>query len=167
MLDLADSCIYNHGMPKTSQHPDAVCACIASECLAMRVRLLNRLVTGIYDTALRRHGLRAAQLGILVAINQVRTARSNDLERILCLEKSTVSRNLSRMQQRGWIRVEPGDDARSRHVALTPEGKALLGAVKPAWEDAQRETARLLGRDGAGAVAKVVETARTKRAASR
>ena len=154
-------------MAAKSNHPDSICACIANECLAMRVRLLNRLVTGIYDTALRRHGLRAAQLGILVAINQLGTARSNDLERILCLEKSTVSRNLDRMRRRGWIQVEAGEDARARHVTLTPKGRTLLGAVKSAWDDAQRETAKLLGREGADILAKIADTARSKTSLSR
>ena len=41
---------------------------IAHECLASRIRLLNRLVTAAYDTALRPHGLRIGQLNLLVSI---------------------------------------------------------------------------------------------------
>ena len=41
---------------------------IAVDCLAVRVRLLNRTITSIYDDALRPLGLTAGQLNVLVVI---------------------------------------------------------------------------------------------------
>ena len=42
---------------------------MAKECIATRVRLLNRVVTKAYDDCLRPLGLRTAQQTILVAIS--------------------------------------------------------------------------------------------------
>ena len=41
---------------------------MAGECLAVRVRTLNRAVTALYDESLRPHGLRVGQLNLLVAV---------------------------------------------------------------------------------------------------
>ena len=47
---------------------------IAGECLAVRVRALNRAVTALYDEALRPLGLRVGQLNLLVAVARIGTA---------------------------------------------------------------------------------------------
>ena len=39
---------------------------IAGECVAVRVRMVNRAITNIYDDALRPLGLKASQLNILI-----------------------------------------------------------------------------------------------------
>jgi len=49
--------------PKSSPAIDA----IARTCIAVRLRLLNRVVTNLYDDALRPLGLKVSQLNILVA----------------------------------------------------------------------------------------------------
>ena len=41
---------------------------VARECIAVRVRLINRVITALYDEALRPHGLRVSQANILVAV---------------------------------------------------------------------------------------------------
>ena len=46
---------------------------IAGQCLAVRVRLLNRTITAIYDDALRPLGLTVGQLNILVVVRRAAT----------------------------------------------------------------------------------------------
>ena len=41
---------------------------VAGECIAVRVRLINRVITALYDAALRPHGVRVSQGNILVAV---------------------------------------------------------------------------------------------------
>ena len=41
------------------------------------------------------------------------------LAEYLHIEKSTLSRNLSLMKKRGWVRVLAGEDERSHTVAIT------------------------------------------------
>ena len=53
-------------LPTRNQTESNVANVIASECLAVRVRLLNRAVTGIYDDALRPLGMTVSQLNVLV-----------------------------------------------------------------------------------------------------
>src|SRR5689334_2905967 len=118
---------------------------IARECIAMRVRRLNRVVTKIYDDSLRSLGLRTAQQTILVAISLMNTPTPTDLERRLSLEKSTVSRNVERLQRRGWVEFVPSDDGRSHYLKLTAKGAKLLHESTALWQLAQKRVASLLG----------------------
>jgi len=119
---------------------------IATECLAVRVRRLGRVITRIYDAALAPHGINIAQLNLLAAIAVAKRPRPTDLTRLLDVEKSTLSRDLTRMQQRGWVRSDPVPARRGRSLALTPAGSRVLIQARPAWEKAQAAARAELGR---------------------
>jgi hypothetical protein len=70
---------------------------IARDCMASRVRRLERLLTRIYDDAIRPHGLTGSQLELLVALQLIGKTTAAAVGRRLELEKSTVSRNLARL----------------------------------------------------------------------
>jgi DNA-binding MarR family transcriptional regulator len=118
---------------------------IAGECIAVRVRLLNRALTRMYDAALRPLGLRVSQMSVLVAVARHGRARPGDVCRALSMDKSTLSRDVERLKARGWLETAAGDDARSHTLSVTPAGLDLLQRVVPAWQQAQRRAADLLG----------------------
>jgi DNA-binding MarR family transcriptional regulator len=121
---------------------------IARNCIAVRLRLLNRVVTKVYDDALRPLGLKASQLNILIVTAKLGLARSAQVCEILQLDTSTLSRNVERMRARGWLEVVPEADARAQPFCLTPQGKHLIEQVIPAWEEAQRQAIELLAEEG-------------------
>src|SRR3954452_1523810 len=145
-------------MPRTSQDRP-VDEVFAAECLAVRVRALNRAVTALYDDALRPHGLRVGQLNLLVAVARMGTARPGDLCRALCMDKSTLSRDVEVLRRNGWLEVEDAG-GRSRPLRLSPEGQALLERVAPAWRQAQEQARTLIGDDGAGALLQIARRLR-------
>ena len=119
---------------------------IASECLSVRIRRLGRVITRIYDNALAPHGVRIAQLNLLAALAASGGMRAVDLARLLELEKSTLSRDLKRMENLGWVRsARPSMDG-GRLVTLTPAGSRLLLEVREAWEQAQAAAQEEVGR---------------------
>jgi DNA-binding MarR family transcriptional regulator len=118
---------------------------IASECLSVRVRRLGRVITRIYDAALAPHGISAAQLNLLSAIAASGGARAVDLARVLEAEKSTLSRDLKRMEQIGWVRARRAAGDAGRLVTLTPAGSRLLLEVREVWEKAQAAAEEELG----------------------
>src|SRR5881227_1931865 len=118
---------------------------VASECVAVRLRMLNRVVTNIYDDALRSLDLKVSQMNILVAAAKMGTARPVEVCEYLHLDVSTLSRNVERMKARGWLEVVPDDDGRSQPFQLTPQGKKLLEKAVPAWSEAQRQVTAVLG----------------------
>ena len=129
---------------KTSPAVDA----IARNCIAVRLRLLNRVVTNLYDDALRPLGLKVSQLNILVLTAKLGLAQPAQVCDILHLDTSTLSRNVERMRAKGWLEIVPGEDARTQPFRLTAQGKRLLERAVPAWEQAQHQAEELLGDDG-------------------
>jgi DNA-binding MarR family transcriptional regulator len=121
---------------------------ITKTCIAVRLRLLNRVVTNLYDDALRPLGLKVSQLNILVVTAHLGLARPAQVCKILQLDVSTLSRNVKPLQAHGWLEVVPEDDARSQPFRLTPQGKRLIEKAIPAWEEAQRQASELLGGEG-------------------
>jgi DNA-binding MarR family transcriptional regulator len=121
---------------------------IARTCIAVRLRLLNRVVTNLYDDALRRLGLKVSQLNILVVTAKLGLAQPGKVCDLLQLDPSTLSRNVERMRAHGWLEVVPGEDARTQPFRLTAQGKRLLERAVPAWEQAQRQAEELLGDEG-------------------
>lgn len=121
---------------------------IAGECLAVRLRRANRMVTRLYDEALRPHGIKVSQMNILVVVARLGIARAAEVGNLLELEISTLSRNLERMRAKGWIEEVVGEDARVRPFRLSAKGKRLLDRIMPAWEAAQHQAEAMLGRDG-------------------
>jgi DNA-binding MarR family transcriptional regulator len=137
-------------MPKTAKDAEPAEA-IAAECIAVRLRALNRAVTSLYDEALRPHGLRVSQLNLLVAVTRMGTARPGDLCRLLRMDKSTLSRDAELLRHHGWLDVDEGR-GRARPLRITSAGQELIKTVVPAWRQAQRKARKLLGDDGANAV---------------
>ena len=121
---------------------------ISRTCIAVRLRLLNRVVTNLYDDALRPLGLKASQLNILVLTAKLGLARPGQVCEILQLDASTLSRNVKPLQSHGWLEVVPEEDARAQPFRLTPQGKRLIEKAVPAWEEAQRRASELLGNEG-------------------
>ncbi len=118
---------------------------VAAECIAVRLRMLNRVVTNIYDEALRPLGVKVSQMNILVATAKLGPVRPAEMCEQLHLDVSTLSRNVERMKARGWIEIVPDEDGRAQPFQLTPEGKSLLQKALPAWTQAQEKAKTLLG----------------------
>jgi DNA-binding MarR family transcriptional regulator len=128
----------------TSSSVDA----IARHCIAVRLRLLNRVVTNLYDDALRPLGLKVSQLNVLVVTAKLGLARPAQVCEVLQLDASTLSRNVKPLQAHGWLEVVPDEDARAQPFRLTPQGRRLIEKAVPAWEEAQRRATELLGAEG-------------------
>jgi len=133
---------------------------IANTCVAVRVRLLNRVITKLYDDALRPMGLKASQLNILVVTAKLGLARPAKVCQILQLDASTLSRNVDRMRAHGWLEIVPEQDARAQPFRLRPPGQRLIEKAFPAWEAAQRKAERLLGKEGIALLDAVTLTVR-------
>jgi DNA-binding MarR family transcriptional regulator len=118
---------------------------VTSECVAVRVRMLNRVITNVYDDALRSLDLKVSQMNILVAAAKMGTARPIEVCEHLHLDTSTLSRNVERMKARGWLEVVHDEDGRSQPFRLTPQGRKLLKKAVPAWSEAQQQVKKVLG----------------------
>ena len=147
-------------MPETSLKQELSIDTIARECIGMRLRLVNRVVTRIYDAALRRHGLKTSQVNIMVAAWKLGVANPLRVCEVLDLDPSTLSRNVERMRTKGWLEVVTANDAREQPFRLTTRGRRLLEQAIPAWSAAQEEVKRLLGEQGVELLTRTVKRVR-------
>ncbi len=140
---------------KKNQSVQPIADLIASECLAVRVRLLNRTVTGIYDDALRPLGITTGQMNIIIVVAKRGPLSPGEVARRLNMEKSTVSRNIDRMVKHGWVTVSQSESGRKQMLALSRKGSKLLEKSLPLWKEAQRHATAILGQQGAQSIHRV------------
>ena len=125
---------------------------VLRDCVATRLRMANRVVTKVYDDALRPLGITVTQMSMLVVAEDRGIIRQSEVGAELRLDDSTLSRNLERMRDNGWLEEVAEDDARVHSYRLTEAGRALLEKAIPAWRSAQGEAQRLLGDAGVRAL---------------
>jgi DNA-binding MarR family transcriptional regulator len=120
---------------------------VGSACLGMRVARLHRVISRLYEQALQTAGLTQPQMEILtVLISAGGPVRPSDLGARLMLERSTVSRNLALMQNRGWVTVaETSPTGRAMSVTVADAGVAAFTSASTTWRSAQASAERMLG----------------------
>jgi DNA-binding MarR family transcriptional regulator len=139
--------MYNESMK--AKYPDSeLVDRMACECIAVRVRLINRVISALYDEALRPLGLRVSQGNILVAVARKGDAKPAEICRILRIDKSTLSRDVELMKSEGWLESEPAQGGRNQTLRITSKGLDLVRAARPAWDKAQARAAELIGEGG-------------------
>lgn len=125
---------------------------IIADCLAVRVRIVARTVSAIYDHAMARHDVTIAQVNLLAALDGLSPCPPGRLGEALQLERSTISRNLDLLIQKGFVAAVSSDAKGIREVTLTDAGKRKIQAVLPDWRAAQQRAGELLGKEGIEAV---------------
>jgi DNA-binding MarR family transcriptional regulator len=122
---------------------------VIGTCLGMRVARLHRVVARLYEHALQEAGLTQPQLEVLAAlISAAGPVRPTALATSLMLERSTISRNLALMQDKGWVATaETSATGRAMSVTVTDAGLAALVGASTAWRSAQADAVRMLGAD--------------------
>ncbi|MEL6246402.1 MAG: MarR family winged helix-turn-helix transcriptional regulator [Cyanobacteria bacterium J06648_16] len=137
-----DSTLNIYGTPKDIAQE------MVQDCIARRLRQVNRMVTRLYDDALRNLGLTVNQLNILATVVSQGQMQPGHLGIVLGMEKSTVSRTIDRMAKRGWLEVGPGKDGRSQLLKATQQGRQLLVKAAPVWDELQSGVLDAVGTGG-------------------
>ena len=117
----------------------------SAACISTRVRQLSRIITRVYDDALRPLGITASQFTLLTQLAQQDGITAVEIGHALDIEKSTLSRNLKRLLALGHITMDPPAGRRGRGLHLTPKGESVIQRGFPVWKDAQTKTVRVMG----------------------
>jgi DNA-binding MarR family transcriptional regulator len=117
----------------------------SSACLATRVRQLSRIITRVYDDAMRPLGITASQYTLLAQLAARDAITAVEIGHELDIEKSTLSRTLKRLLALGHINMDPPAGRRGRGLHLTPKGQAVLKDAFPIWQDAQKRAFSVMG----------------------
>ena len=131
-----------------------------ADCLCLASRRAARRITRTFDRELRRYGLRATQFTLLVMLSLRGAMTIGELAEALGAERTTLTRNLALLENAAWVRIQPAeDDARSRVVNVTDQGRLSVAKAFPAWRKAQARTAATIGSDGAAALRELARAA--------
>ncbi|TDQ33961.1 DNA-binding MarR family transcriptional regulator [Phyllobacterium brassicacearum] len=132
---------------------------ITRDCMLTRTRRISRLVTNIYDQALRRHGINAPQFSLLVLIAKLGAASRAEIGRANYQERSTLTRNLALFLVEGWIEEQVTEGGgRRRPIVISQTGRELLGTAAPTWSEAQVKAKQLLGKENFDAIVGIADS---------
>ena len=119
-----------------------------SPCVCNTLRMATRVVTQLYDDALRPSGLRVTQFSMLAAIARLGEANLRQLEEALAIDQTTLTRSLGLLERDGLTERVDNPDRRVKAMRLTAKGRATLAAARPLWSLAQDRVLRELGAKG-------------------
>jgi DNA-binding MarR family transcriptional regulator len=123
------------------------CREIGRSCACYNLRRAARATTRLYDDFLRPSGLRSTQYSMLMVTRVLGPDTLTKLAEITVTERTTLTRNLTILEKKGLIVIEPGKDRRERQVSLTERGLKVLMEAIPLWEAAQAHIEQGLGGD--------------------
>jgi DNA-binding MarR family transcriptional regulator len=109
-------------------------------------RKASRVISQIYDRELAGVGLKCGQFSILRAVRELRQTTNAELQELLVLEQTTLTRGLKPLIRDGYIKSESGLDKREKLLSLTSAGKDLYDKADKKWQQAQDAVIRKLGR---------------------
>jgi DNA-binding MarR family transcriptional regulator len=110
--------------------------CMSCSCFA--VRRAARAITQHYDRHLRPSGLRTTQFTLLAVLTLGGRLPLGRAAEQLGADRTTLTRNLRPLVDRGFVKAEPGEDRRVQVLEVTPKGVSAARAALPLWREAQR-----------------------------
>jgi DNA-binding MarR family transcriptional regulator len=126
-------------------------------CTNLKLRQLSRVVTRHYDAYVAPTGLKNTQYSLLSHVVLLGPIRPSDLARHMRVDASTLTRNLQPLVAQGWLQLGPGEDARSRLVVCTDEGRAKRAEGQRAWKQAQLALNARLGAERVAALHTLID----------
>jgi DNA-binding MarR family transcriptional regulator len=136
---------HHHGVVAGAADVSEIAESTSAACISTRVRQLSRIITRVYDDAMRPLGITASQFTLLTQLAQQDGITAVEIGHTLDIEKSTLSRNLKRLLALGHITMDPPAGRRGRGLHLTPKGQSVIQQGFPVWREAQSRTIRVLG----------------------
>ena len=116
-----------------------------ASCTCANLRKAARAVTQAFDTALQPSGLRATQFTVLATLAKRGELPLMKLAEAMVLDRTTLTRNLRPLIDRGLVRETRDEDRRVRRLGLTRAGAAALETALPYWHQAQGRLVAALG----------------------
>jgi DNA-binding MarR family transcriptional regulator len=127
--------------------PLSVTHLVRDTCLCLHVQRAARALARRFDEALRPVDLTQGQFSLLTSLNRPEPPTLGSVAALLAMDRTTLTANLKPLERRGLVKVSVDrQDKRSRRLAITAAGRALLRKAVPIWKKTHAETERLITR---------------------
>ena len=127
----------NKGVYARNMEPEEVDFVATRQCACTAARRRSRELTRAFEKAMRGSGVRGTQFTLLATLVQTGPIPTTRLADFQGLERTTLTRNLSRLVRDGFVQIHEGEDRRVRKAAITPAGKEAARRAFPFWKKAQ------------------------------
>ncbi|MBL4577151.1 MAG: MarR family transcriptional regulator [Flavobacteriales bacterium] len=122
-------------------------------CPLIRLSVLSRKLGKLFKKHFTNLNLTQSQVYILLMLAETGEIAQSAIGKHLELERSTVSRDLVRLIDKGYLNKTAGGV--SPTIGLTKEGIKVAGLVTKEWEKGFKDAFDLLGNKGMNAVAEL------------
>jgi DNA-binding MarR family transcriptional regulator len=138
------------------------CATDLADCVCFNFRKASRVITKVYDDALRPSGLTTTQFSILSVLGIIGPVNILKLAGQIAMERTTLTRNLRLLEKKGLIEIRPGQDQRTRIINNSTKGNNAMASALPLWSEVQARVTGKIGTDKwsgmLGELQEIVET---------
>jgi DNA-binding MarR family transcriptional regulator len=108
---------------------------VRDTCLCLHLQRAARVVARNFDDVFRPLGITQGQFSLLMSLNRPEPPTLGSVADLLAMDRTTLTANLKPLERRGLVRIKVDqDDRRSRRLALTADGRALLAEATPIWK---------------------------------
>jgi DNA-binding MarR family transcriptional regulator len=115
-------------------------------CVANNLHKTARVISRIYGEEMRSSGLQRSQFAILGNLTTTTAIALNQLAERLCMERTTLSRNLKPLVQQGYISIAASStDGRIKEISITSTGRAKFKQALKLWRGAQQRIINAYG----------------------
>jgi DNA-binding MarR family transcriptional regulator len=122
---------------------------VRDNCLCLHVHRAARALARRFDDVLRPLDLTNGQFSLLMSLNRPEPPTLGSVASLLAMDRTTLTANLKPLERRRLLKISVDrQDRRSRRLALTPSGRALLAKAYPIWKDTHVQIERLIGSAG-------------------
>lgn len=136
-------------MSKPLHVPYAATLHVKDACLCLHAQRAARALARRFDEVFRPFDITSGQFSLLMSLNRPEPPTIGSVAGLLAMDRTTLTANLKPLERRGLLTVEvdPGD-RRSRRLALTGAGMALLARALPVWISTHAEVEAALPEGG-------------------
>jgi DNA-binding MarR family transcriptional regulator len=128
--------------------PYATTLHIRDHCLCLHSQRAARVLARRFDAAFRPLGLTSGQFSLLMSLNRPEPPTIGAVAALLAMDRTTLTAALKPLQRQGLVTIEPDrEDRRSRRLALTDKGQALLARAVALWQSAHDDLDAWVGDD--------------------
>lgn len=114
-----------------------------SSCIAGKVMRIKRLTANIFRKHLAPYHITDSQLTLMFVMSKRRSMTQKQMSEMVFLEKSSLSRNLTRLIDRKLIHKSG-----PHQIEITTDGLYFVENIIPIWEKAMNEIREQIGEEG-------------------
>jgi DNA-binding MarR family transcriptional regulator len=114
-------------------------------CTCASLRKTTRVVTQLFDAALKPVGLTPGQFTVLATLSRIGEQPQTKLAKKLLMDRTTMIRNLRPLEDKGFVETDRSGIRGAKVLRLTDDGRQALETALPHWQQAQSQIVNALG----------------------